>query len=61
MGRIYSGKPVVDTEAASESLIPGSLISSTIRKKNDAASKLTVSASLQSDKQIDEFGGKKQK
>lgn len=61
MGRIYSGKPVRDTEAASESLIPVSLISSTIRKKNDAASKLTVSSNLQSDRQIDEFGGKKQK
>jgi hypothetical protein len=61
MGRIYSGKPVRDTEAASESLIPISLISSTLRKKNEATVKLTVSANLQSDKQIDEFGGKKQK
>ncbi len=60
MGRIFSGKPVMDTESAIESLIHGSFISSTLKKKNDAASKLTVSASLQSERQIDEFGGKKQ-
>ena len=60
MGRVFSGKPVRDTEIAAESLITGSLTSSTIRKKNEGAVKMTVSASLQSDRQIDEFGGKKQ-
>ena len=60
MGRVYSGKPVRDTETAAESIIPGSLTGSTLRKKNEAAVKLTVSASLHSDRQIDEFGGKKQ-
>jgi len=61
MGRINSGKPVRDTEAATETLIPVSMIGSTLKKKNDAACKLTVSANLQSDRQIDDFGGKKQK
>ncbi|MDD4495683.1 MAG: hypothetical protein PHV32_15325 [Eubacteriales bacterium] len=60
MGRIYSGKPVSDIETSAESIIPRSLTGSTLKKKNEAAAKLTVSASLQSERQIDEFGGKKQ-
>lgn len=59
MGRIYSGKPVKDIETTAESIINSTLINSTVRKSNEAAPQLSVTAQLQSNQQIDDFYEKK--
>ena len=61
MGRIYSGKPVRDTETAAESIINSTLTSNTIKKINEMAIHMTVTAQFQSSQQIDEFYEKKSK
>ena len=55
MGRICSGKPVRDTETAAESIINNTLISSTLKKMNEAKTHMTVTAQLQSDQKNDDF------
>ncbi len=59
MGRIYSGKPVKDIETAAESLIQSNMTSSILRKKDEAALRMTVVGSLQYCKPVDENGEKK--
>jgi hypothetical protein len=59
MGRIFSGKPIRDTETAAESLIVSDMTSSTLRKMDETVVRMTVNASLHFDKQIDENGEKK--
>ncbi len=59
MGRNYSRKPVKDVEAASETLIPCELGSSTLKKKNDTAPIMPVTASLHSSPVFDDFSDKK--
>ncbi len=59
MGRIFSGKPVKDTETAAESLILSNMTSSTLRKKDEGTVRITVNGSLHFSKQIDENSEKK--
>lgn len=59
MGRIFSGKPVKDTETAAESVIFSDMTSSTLKKRNEASVKVTVDSSFQSNIQADDFSEKK--
>lgn len=59
MGRIKSGKPVKDTEAASESTIFTEMTGSLINKRNKNSIRMPVSEQLQSIRQIDDFSEKK--
>lgn len=59
MGRINSGKPSRDTETAAESLFLNSLISGTLKKKQDASLNKGVAASLEPSASPDENGEKK--
>lgn len=59
MGRIFSGKPVKDTETPAESLILSNMTSSTLKKKNEGTVRMTVNGSLHLNKQIDENSEKK--
>ena len=61
MGRIYSGKPVKDTESAAESFINSSLFNNTSRNLSKTTVEMTITAHLQSDHQIDHFDVKKNK
>jgi len=59
MGRIYSGKPVKDTETAVESLVFSSLINTAGRNLRNPAFEMTITSHLQSDQQIDNIEAKK--
>ncbi len=59
MGRNFSRKPVKDIEAASETIIPGELGSSTLKKSGEISPVMPVSASLQSSPPFDDFSDKK--
>lgn len=61
MGRIYSGKPVKDTETAVESLVFSSLINNSGRNLRNPAVEMTITSHLQSDQQIDNIEAKKSK
>jgi hypothetical protein len=59
MGRNYFKKPSKDVEAASETIIPGELGSSILKKISEAAPTLPVSASMYSSPEFDDFLDKK--
>lgn len=59
MGRIYSGKPVKDTETVAESLVYKSLINNTGRNLCSPAIEMTITSHFQSDQQIDSIEAKK--
>jgi len=61
MGRISSGKPAKDVEAASESLIDGNLGGSILQKSLGLPVHASVGEALQSGRQIDDVGEKKQR
>lgn len=61
MGRIYSGKPVKDTETAAESLAFSSLIHNAGRNSRNPAAEMTITSHLQSDRQIDNTEARKSK
>lgn len=61
MGRIYSGKPVKDTETAVESLPISSLIHNAARNLSNQAKEMSITMHLQSDQQIDNTEAKKSK
>jgi len=60
MGRVSSGKHASDTETAAESIIHNSMISSTLRKRDDTAFKLSVTANLRADARMYDYSEKKQ-
>lgn len=59
MGRVSSGKHASDMETSAESVIHSSMVSSTLRKRDDAAVKLSVTASLRAEAQMDDHSEKK--
>lgn len=59
MGRNFSKKPVKDIEAASETIIPGELGGSTLKKLSEMSPVMPVSASLQASPLFDDFSDKK--
>lgn len=59
MGRIYLGKHIRDTETAEESIINSTLINRTGKNINEATAQMSITAQLQADLQIDDFGEKK--
>lgn len=59
MGRTKSGKPVKDTEVASESIIFTEMAGSLLNKKNKNSIRMTVTEQLKSSRQIDDFNEKK--
>lgn len=61
MSRVYSGKPVRDTETAAESIININLTSSTLRKIKESSAHMSAAAQLQSDQQFDNLYEKRSK
>lgn len=59
MGRNYSKRSARDVEAASETLISSELGSSILKKKNEAAPIMPVTASLDSSPVFDDLSDKK--